>query len=79
MAKKKKLPVKDQMWINARKQFRLSDVHIQMARELGMNPKKFGKSANHKQELWKLPLPDFIEELYYAQENGADQVKNRSI
>jgi len=65
MAKKKKIPVKDQMWIDVRKQFRLSDVHIQMARELGMNPKKFGKLANHKQEPWKLPLPDFIEELYF--------------
>jgi len=35
-----------------------------MARELGMNPKKFGSLANHKQEKWKSPLPDFIEELY---------------
>ena len=65
MAKKKKLPVKDRMWIEARKRFRLSGVHIQMARELGLNPKKFGKLANHKQEPWKLPLPDFIEELYF--------------
>ena len=30
-----------------------------------MNPRKFGSLANHKQEPWKLPLPDFIEELYY--------------
>ena len=65
MAKKKKIPVKDQIWIDTRKRFRLSDVHIQMARELGMSPKKFGKLANHKQEPWKLPLPDFIEELYF--------------
>ena len=36
-----------------------------MARELGLNPKKFGSLANTKQEPWKLPLPDFIEELYY--------------
>ncbi len=36
-----------------------------MARELGMNPKKFGSLANHKQEKWKVPLPEFIEELYY--------------
>ena len=35
-----------------------------MARELGLNPKKFGGLANHKQESWKLPLPDYIEELY---------------
>ena len=35
-----------------------------MARELGMNPKKIGKQANHKQEPWKTPLPVFIENLY---------------
>ncbi|MCK7508655.1 MAG: hypothetical protein MZV70_34575 [Desulfobacterales bacterium] len=56
---------KDQQWIEAKKKFRLSDTHIQMAKELGMNPKKFGSLANHKQELWKAPLPDFIEDLYY--------------
>ena len=65
MAKKKKIPVKDQIWIDARKKFRLSDVHVQMACELGMNPKKLGKLANHRQEPWKLPLTDFIEELYF--------------
>ena len=35
-----------------------------MARELGMNPKKFGKIANEKQESWKAPLPSFIEDIY---------------
>lgn len=54
-----------QEWIKAKKKYRLSDTHIQMARELGMNPKKFGSLANHKQEKWKAPLPDFIEDLYY--------------
>ena len=56
---------KNKKWIEAKKKFRLSDTHIQMARELGMNPKKFGSLANHKQERWKAPLPDFIEDLYY--------------
>lgn len=55
--------VKD--WIEAREKFRLSGMHIQMARELGMNPRKFGSLANHKQEKWKSPLPEFIESLYY--------------
>ena len=36
-----------------------------LAKELGMNRKKFGGLANHKQEKWKSPLPDFIEDLYY--------------
>lgn len=62
--KKKKIPEKYQIWIDARKRHHLSHVHIQMARELGMNPKKFGKLDNHKQEPWKAPLPDFIEDLY---------------
>ena len=64
MTKKKNIPEKDQVWIDVRKRYRLSDVHIQMARELGMNPKKFGKIANEKQEPWKKPLPAFIEDIY---------------
>jgi len=38
MSKQKKIPAKDEMWINARKQYHLTDMHIQMARELGLNP-----------------------------------------
>ena len=53
------------LWIDARAKFKLSHIHIQMARELGMNPQKFGSLANHKQEIWKAPLPDFIEEIYF--------------
>ena len=29
-----------------------------------MDPKKLGGMANHKQELWKMPLPRYIEYLY---------------
>jgi hypothetical protein len=56
---------KNQIWIEAKKKYHLSDTHIQMARELAMNPKKLSGLANHKQEKWKSPLPDFIEDLYY--------------
>ena len=65
MAKKKNLSPKYQVWVDARKRYRLSHKHIQMARELGLNPKKFGKLANHKQEPWRLPLQEYIEELYF--------------
>ena len=64
MTKKNKIPDKYQIWIDVRKRYHLSDIHIQMARELGMNPKKFGKIANEKQEPWKAPLPFFIEHIY---------------
>jgi hypothetical protein len=51
-------------WAEAQRRFHLSDLHIQMARELDLNPKKFGGLANHRQEPWKLPLPEFIAECY---------------
>jgi hypothetical protein len=35
-----------------------------MARELGLNPRKLDKIANHRQKPWKAPLPQFIEDLY---------------
>lgn len=66
MAKKTKKPnQKMQAWIDARKRHHLSHAQVHMARELGMNPAKLGKIDNHKLRPWKLPLPQFIEELYF--------------
>jgi len=36
-----------------------------MDREIGLNSNKFGSLANYKQEPWKIPLPDYVEELYF--------------
>jgi hypothetical protein len=63
---KQRLPANLAPWAEARRRFHLSHAHVQMARELGMNPKKLGKIANHRQEPWKAPLPVFIEDLYEA-------------
>src|SRR5580704_10369079 len=60
----KKASPKLQAWIEARRRHHLSDAHVQMARELGMNPAKLGGLDNHRQEPWKLPLPELIEHLY---------------
>ena len=65
----KSIPKELLPWIEAKKKHRLSQKHIQMARELGLNPKGFGKLDNHKQEKWKAPLPQFIEDLYYKRFN----------
>ena len=64
MPKKGFIPNNLRPWIEARSKFHLSHAQIQMARELGLNPKKFGGMANHRQEQWKAPLPDYIEHLY---------------
>lgn len=55
---------KHRAWVEARKRHRLSHAHVQMARELGMDPKSLRKLDNHHQEPWKLPLAEFIAERY---------------
>ena len=61
---KQRIPPNVQAWTEARKRHHLSHAHVQMARELGLNPAKLGKLDNHRQEPWKAPLPEFIEHLY---------------
>ena len=80
---KQRIPEELQRWIDARKRFHLSDAQVQMAREMGMNPRKLGGLANHDQEPWKAPLPAFIEHLYQkrfgkAQPDRVLSIENRA-
>jgi hypothetical protein len=61
---KTRLDPKLQAWVEARRRHHLSHAHVQMARELGMNPTKLGSLDDHRQQSWKQPLPQFIETLY---------------
>ena len=73
------VPAKLKPWIDARARYKLSHVQIQMARELGMNPRNFGRLANHQQEQWKAPLPEFIERCYQKQFGTSAPEDTRSI
>ena len=50
-----------------------------MARELGLNPDKLGKIDNHKQEPWKAPLKEFIEDIYLKQFKKSEPDNIRSL
>jgi hypothetical protein len=78
-AKMSNILLKLQPWIDARRRFKLSHAQIQMARELGMNPKKFGSLANEKQEPWKVPLPEFIVDCYFKRFKRSEPAEVRSI
>ena len=73
------IPEKLKPWIEARQRYHLSHAQVQMARELGMNPKKFGGIANHRQEPWKVPLPQFIEECFQKRFGRKQPMDIRSI
>jgi hypothetical protein len=66
-------------WTIAQRKHHLSDKHVQMARELGLNPDKLGKIDNHKQEPWKAPLKEFIEDIYLKQFKKAEPDNIRSL
>lgn len=55
---------KEQYWPIAAKKYKLSCRHVDMAKKLGLNPKKLGSISNHKQQSWKAPLGEFIESIY---------------
>jgi hypothetical protein len=57
----------------------LSHAHTQMARELGMNPRKLGSLDNRAQEPWKLPLPEFIAECYHKRFGRSAPERVRSL
>lgn len=51
-------------WMMAQKRHHFSDIQVQMARELGFKPVSLRRIDNHKQEPWKTPLSQHIENLY---------------
>ncbi|HEC38231.1 MAG TPA: hypothetical protein ENI29_08340 [bacterium] len=51
-------------WTLAKKKYHLTARQIEMAKKLGMNPKKFGRYAQNKSQSWKEPLGCFIEKCY---------------
>jgi len=73
------MAVKIEKWVVAQKKHKLSDKHVAMARELGLSPDKLGKIDNHKQETWKAPLPQFIENIYFKRFKRAEPLVVRSL
>jgi hypothetical protein len=53
-----------QLWVRVKRQCALTDAHVQMARELGMNPKRLTESQSATQGLTQPSLSQRIENLY---------------
>ena len=79
MAKKNFIPQKYREWIEVRKQLKLSHRHIQMARELGITPKKLPRLAKTQGATWKAPLAEYITVLYERRFKRSGPERVRSI
>lgn len=71
MAKQKKNANRDERWAEAKRRCRLSAEHVRMAKELGLNPLSLIKNIPSPKQQWKLPVCDWIEEMY-GERKGID-------
>lgn len=69
MAKTRR-PHDEEAWRNAKKVCRLNARQLEMARALGMNPKKLSGLRPSPQQRWKLPVGEFIEARYWKRFGG---------
>lgn len=74
-----RIPAKLQPWFDARQRFRLSDATIQMARELGLNPRNFGSLDYTRNAPWKASLSEFIADCYYKARKRLEPERVRSL
>jgi len=63
---------RDAEWARAKKLCRLSVEEVRMARELGLNPRKLVKNIPGPSQRWKLPVPEWVRELYRKRHGGPD-------
>jgi hypothetical protein len=63
---------RDADWARAKKLCCLSVEDVRMARELGLNPRKLVKNIPSPSQRWKLPVRDWVRELYRKAHGGPD-------
>jgi hypothetical protein len=63
-------PYHEEAWRNAKKICHLNARQVEMARALGMNPKKLPRLRPRPQQRWKLPVGEFIEACYWKRFGG---------
>lgn len=77
MAKKTKGGKRDALWAEAKQRCRLNREDIRMAKEMGLNPRSLIKNIPSKSEPWKLPVKDWIHEMYQKRQEKATKKKAR--
>lgn len=61
----------EQQWKEAKSKCRLHDEAIRKAKEMGLNPKSLIKNIPSKQQLWKLSVQEWIEEMWESRQEKA--------
>ncbi|MEW6733517.1 MAG: hypothetical protein AB1489_19470 [Acidobacteriota bacterium] len=63
-AEKTQQSKKETDWAEAKRRCRLSDEAVNMAKEMGLNPRKLIKNIPNKNQSWKAPVEDWVRDMY---------------
>lgn len=65
-----------ELWQEAKKKCRLNDNDIQKAKKMGLNPKSLIKNIPNKNEQWKVPVKDWINDMYEKRKQKMEKKQN---
>ncbi|MHB1253950.1 MAG: hypothetical protein ACYCZ1_07250 [Candidatus Humimicrobiaceae bacterium] len=72
---KNKMDIK---WKEAKKKCRLNAETVQMAKELGLNPKSLIKNIPNKNQSWKKPVYLWIHEMYWERNDDNKKISGKT-
>lgn len=67
----------DKLWKEAKLRCRLNEEDIRMAKEMGLNPKSLIKNIPSKQQQWKLPVKEWLRDMWEDRQEKADKKRLR--
>ena len=67
----------DKLWKEAKLRCRLNEEDIRMAKEMGLNPKSLIKNIPSKQQQWKLPVKEWLQDMWEDRQEKADKKRLR--
>jgi len=53
-----------ELWLEVKRRCKLNDEEIQMAKEMGLNPKSLIKNIPNKNEQWKTSVKIWVRDMY---------------
>lgn len=67
----------EQLWKEAKTRCRLNEDDIRIAKEMGLNPKSLIKNIPTKQQQWKLPVKEWLHDMWEDRQEKAHKKQMR--
>ncbi|HKM06905.1 MAG TPA: hypothetical protein VJ869_07935 [Sphaerochaeta sp.] len=69
----------DKLWKEAKLRCRLNEDDIRIAKEMGLNPKSLIKNIPSKQQQWKLPVKEWLRDMWDDRQEKAAKKRLKKL